>query len=846
MEETHQAHENIRQVDIEEEMRVSYLRYAMSVIVSRALPDVRDGLKPSQRRILYTLNDLNLTSRAKYRKCAKIVGDTNGNYHPHGDSAVYQTMVRMAQSFSIRYPLVDGQGNFGSVDGDPPAAMRYTEARMTNSTMEILADIEMDTVKFIANYDETRTEPTVLPARFPNLLCNGGSGIAVGVATNIAPHNLTEVCDGLLYLLDNPECSVDELLPYIKGPDFPTGGIICGISGIVSGYKTGRGRIVVRSRYHVEEMKNGRQQLVFTEIPYQVNKVTVIEKIVEEIKNDRIQGISDVTDESDKDGMRLIVELKKGEDPQVVINQLFKYTPLQDSFNINAIALVGGKPQRLTLKDFLTNFRDHRIDVIRRRTQFLLDKAEKRAHILEGLRIAIDHIDEIIAIIRAAVDTGEARDRLMSRFALSELQAQAILDMQLRRLTGLERDKIEQEYQELQAKIAEYRGILISEEKVLELIREDLRELKQKFGDERRSQIGPTIEDFEDEDLIPDEDMIVFLSHAGYIKRLLLDEFKTQGRGGRGVTGMQTREEDFTEFIVAASSKDYLLLFTNMGRVYWLKTYHVPQGSRTSKGRAIVNVLDMVPDEKVLTAIPVAQFDDRQIIMATENGTVKKSLLSDYSRPKKGGIKAIVLDEGDRLIDVKLTTGNETVVLSSSRGLSVTFAEEECRTMGRVSRGVRGMSLRENDRVVSMNIVKENASILTICEKGYGKKSDFSDFRVTHRGGLGVKTIANIDRNGLVVRSLTVLDDDEVLILTRMGMVLRFAIQQLRTLGRATSGVRLINLKDGDTIEAVVPLPKDEAEDLGGGEAGALPPAEIHTESGAETETDIGEDSQDA
>lgn len=798
-------------------MKVSYLRYAMSVIVARALPDVRDGLKPSQRRIIVSLNDLNLSPRAKYRKCAKIVGDTNGNYHPHGDSAVYQTLVRLAQMFSIRYPLVDGQGNFGSVDGDPPAAMRYTEARMTSPTTELISDIEYNTVDYQPNYDDTRQEPTVLPSKFPNLLCNGGSGIAVGFATNIAPHNLVEVCNGIAYLLNNPECSVEEIMTHIQGPDFPTGGVICGRDGFLSAYKDGRGKVKLRAKYHVEDSKNGKKIIVVTEIPYQVNKTNIIDKIVDCVKDQRIKGISDVSDESDKDGMRLIIELKKGEDELIIVNQLFKYTPLQITFAIHNIALVDGKPQKLNLKQMMVHYRDHRIEVIRRKTQFLLEKAEARAHILEGLRIAIDNIDAIIELIRSAPDTKTACQQLMEKFSLSERQATAILEMQLRRLTGLERDKIEEEYRELLIKIAEYKDILSNENLVLDIIRGDLEELKSKYGEGRKTEIGPAIDGFTNEDLIQDEEMAIMMSHGGYVKRLPLVEFKTQGRGGVGVAGMNTQDNDFTEYLFIASTKDYLLLFTNKGKVYWLKVYEIPQMGRTSKGRSMVNLLNMDKEEKILTAIPVSKFDDRELIMSTAMGMVKKTALSAYSHAKKRlGIIAIVLGEGDSLIDVKLTSGKNDVVLTSKKGLSIRFSEEECRSIGRVSRGVRGMNLSSDDEIVSMNIIEDNKKIMTICEKGFGKKSNFDDYRRAHRGGKGVKTIANIERNGYVVRSISVADDDELLILTQEAMVLRISTSAFRVLGRSTSGVKLIRMKsETDKIISVVPIPvQDEVSEI--------------------------------
>ena len=806
--------DNIEHIDLEEEMKTSYLRYAMSVIVSRALPDVRDGLKPSQRRILVSLNDLSLSPKAKYRKCAKIVGDTNGNYHPHGDSAVYQTLVRLAQNFSIRYPLVDGQGNFGSIDGDPPAAMRYTEARMTNPTTDMLADLEYNTVDYQPNYDETRTEPTVLPSKFPGLLCNGASGIAVGFATNLAPHNLVEICNGISFLLDQPDCSPDDLMLHVKGPDFPTGGIICGRSGFEEAYRHGRGKVILRAKFHFEDQVGGKKIIVFTEMPYQVNKTSIIEKIVECVKDDRIKGISDVRDESDKDGLRLIVELKKGEDENVIINQLFNYTPLQITFAIHNIALVAGKPVRLNLKQMMEHYRDHRIIVVRRKTQFLLEKAEARAHILEGLRIAIDNIDAIIATIRAASDTASARDQLMSRFGLSDRQAAAILEMQLRRLTGLEREKIEEEYRELLVKIAEFKEILANHKLVLDIIRTDLDDLKKRFGEERRTEVGPSTSGITDEDMIQDEEMAILLSHGGYIKRLAPAEFRTQGRGGVGVSGMATQENDFTEYMLIGSTKDYLLLFTNTGRVFWIKVYEIPLATRTSKGRSLNNLINLEDGEKVVNAIAVKEFDERELIMSTALGQVKKTTLSAYGNPRKRlGIIAMVLVEGDGLIEVKLTSGKDDVVLTTRMGMSIRFNEEEIRSAGRVSQGVRGIALQEGDSVVSMNIVENDKYIMTICEKGYGKKSSFEDYRCAHRAGRGVKTIANIERNGAVVRSITVGDDDELLMLTQEGIVVRISTADFRVLGRTTSGVRLMKFKKSDdVIGSVVPLPvKDEA-----------------------------------
>jgi DNA gyrase subunit A len=713
--------------------------------------------------------------------------------------------------------LVDGQGNFGSVDGDPPAAMRYTEARMASPTTEVLADLEYETVDTSLNYDETRSEPTVLPSKFPGLLCNGASGIAVGFATNIPPHNLVEIASGINYLLDHPDCDVQELLVHVGGPDFPTGGIICGRSGFVDAYTKGRGRVILRAKHHVEDTSNGKQLIVFTEIPYQVNKTNIIDKIVDCVKDQRIKGISDVRDESDKDGLRLIVELKKGEDDAVIINQLFNYTPLQITFAIHNIALVEGKPVRLNLKQMMVHYRDHRIEVIRRKTEFLLKKAEARAHILEGLRIAIDNIDAIIALIRAAEDTASARSQLMERFGLSERQAAAILEMQLRRLTGLERDKIEEEYRELLVKIAEYKDILANESKVLDIIREDLVQLKVKYGEERRTEVGPATTGITDEDMIQDEEMAVMISHGGYIKRMPPSEFRTQGRGGKGVSAMATQENDFTEYLMIGSTKDYLMLFTNKGRVFWIKVYEIPLASRNSKGRSFNNFINLEDDEKVVNTMNVKDFDERELIMATSQGMIKKTALTAYSNAKKRiGIIAIVLSEGDDLIDVRLSSGKDEIVLTTLNGQSIRFNEEEVRSVGRASKGVRGMNLAEGDKVVSMNIVEKDKLMMTICEKGYGKKSSFEEYALRHRGGKGVKTVANIDRNGPVVRSMTVADDDELLMLTQEGMLVRISTSDFRVLGRATSGVRLMKFKKAeDRIISVVPLPiKDEVEDI--------------------------------
>ncbi|HHT9117517.1 MAG TPA: DNA gyrase subunit A, partial [Candidatus Hypogeohydataceae bacterium YC38] len=669
--------ENIKELFIEEEMKTSYLTFAMSVIVSRALPDVRDGLKPSQRRILVAMNDLGLGPRAKFRKCAKIAGDTTGNYHPHGEQVVYPTLVRMAQDFSVRYPLIEGQGNFGSIDGDPPAAMRYTEARLAEASMALLEDLDRDTVDFVPNYDDTREEPTVLPAKFPNLLCNGSSGIAVGMATSIPPHNVNEICDGILKVVDDPRASVDELLTIVKGPDFPTGGLLCGNSGIIEGYKTGRGTITVRARAHVETTKTGKKQIVFTEIPYQLNRDKVIERIAELVQEDKITGIADIRNESDREGSRIVIELRKGEEETVVLNQLYKLTQLQDSFSIIMIALVDGRPRTLNLKELLLNYRDHRIEVIRRRTSYLLKKAEERAHILEGLRIGLKNIDEVVGIIKSSGDTASAREALVKRFGLSDIQAGAILDMKLQRLTSLEHSRIDEEHTQLCKDIQRYKDILAQEALVLDIIRQEVLEMKERFGDARRTDLVGEVEDLGKEDLIAEEAMAVLMTHQGYLKRLPLSAYRRQRRGGKGVSAAEAREGDFVEHIFVASTHDYILFFTDQGRVYWQKVYDVPQQSRLAKGRAIINLLELKEGEVITSMIPVRSFDDRHLVMATEKGTIKKTPLKAFSNPQRGGIIAIKLKEGDRLVGVRLTSGSEELILGTEQGKAMRFSEKE-------------------------------------------------------------------------------------------------------------------------------------------------------------------------
>ncbi len=792
--------QRIQPLSIEEEMKGSYLTYAMSVIIQRALPDVRDGLKPSQRRILVAMNDLNLGPRSKHRKCAKIAGDTSGNYHPHGESVIYPTLVRMAQDFNMREPLVDPQGNFGSIDGDPPAAMRYTEARMTAATPEMLEDLDKDTVDFARNYDDTRDEPTVLPAKFPNLLVNGGSGIAVGMATSFAPHNLREVGEALLAVLDNPDITLNELMEKIPGPDFPTGGVICGKSGILAAYTKGKGILTLRAKVTTEEKKK-KTQLVVTEIPYQVSKSKLASDIANGVKEGRLTGISDVRDESDsRTGIRLVIELKRGENDEVILNQLFKHTPLQTSFSIQQIALVNGRPRTLSLRELLLSYRDHRTVVIRRRARYLLEKAEYKAHILEGYLIALDNIDRIIELIRNSHTVDDARSSLMGEFGLTRIQSDAILQMRLQRLTGLERLKIEEDLAKTREEIEYHRQVLTDDGLVTEIIREDIHDILKKFPSKRRSRIEDAVEDIDIGDLISEEQVVVTLTHQGYVKRTPLSTYRSQGRGGSGISGGKARDGDFIKNLYVASTHDQILFFSNFGKVYWLKVYEIPDMARTSLGRAIVNLLPLQKGEEVLTTIQVKEFDERMLVFSTRNGIVKKTALKAYSRPLKTGIIAIRIEEGDSLIGVSLTRGDDEIILSSARGMAIRFAEGDVREMGRASRGVRGIDLQDGDQVVGMTVVREGGSLLTICQNGYGKRTSFSEYRTQRRGGKGLIDIRTPDRNGPVVTALALEEDPDVMMMTQGGMLVRISVEGVREIGRNTMGIRLIRVRDGDRL----------------------------------------------
>ncbi len=825
------SNERIVDHDIEDELKESYLTYAMSVIVSRALPDVRDGLKPSQRRILVAMNDLNLSPRAKYMKCAKIVGECMGNYHPHGDQAIYPTLVRMAQSFSTRYMLVDGQGNFGSVDGDPPAAMRYTEARMLAPTVDLLQDIDMETVDTARTFDDRMDEPTILPARFPNLLCNGSTGIAVGLATRIPPHNVGEVCDGLKALIENPEITIEELMAHIPGPDFPTAAQICGRGGILRAYRTGRGHITVRSKYHVEEGKR-KDSIVFTELPYQENKVNIIEKISHGIREGYIAGISDVRDESDK-RVRLVVELKVDADPEVVVNQLFKHTSLQTTYSIINIALVNGRPETLTLKDMLNEYKKHRIEVIRRRTRYQLRRAEERAHIVEGLLKALDHIDEIIALIRGSKTVEEAHSGLMSRFDFTEIQAREILNMRLQRLTGLERQKLVDEMEELREKIARFRAILADENLVLQIILEDLAEIRERYGDERRTEIIDDVEDIDYADLISEEDVVVTISNAGYVKRTALSVYRSQGRGGRGITASTAKEGDFIKDLFVASTHDTILFFTNRGRVYWRKVYELPNLARTSRGRAMVNLVQLQPGEVVSQQVCVKEFDEeRFVVMATRMGTVKKTPLEAYSRPKRTGIIAIKIRDEDELIGAAVCRPEDELVLGTRNGAAIRFRNADVRPMGRAAAGVGGINLRGDDQVVDMVVLAaetEGITLLTVCARGYGKRTSVDDYRLQKRNGSGLINIKVSERNGPVVALKAVTGDEDVVLITRGGILIRTDVASIRTIGRATQGVKVMNVREGDELIGVeaVARDEDEADAVGASDPDATESAEI-------------------
>ncbi len=846
----------IRDQSIEEELKNSYLTYSMSVIVSRAIPDARDGLKPVQRRILQAMHDLRLTHSAKYRKCAKVVGETMGNYHPHGDMAIYDTMVRLAQEFSVRYLLVDGQGNFGSSDGDPAAAPRYTECRMARICDDLLLDIEKDTVDFQDNYDGSLQEPTILPGKAPLLLLNGATGIAVGMATSMPPHNLKEVCQGVIALLDDPHIQIKDLMKKIKGPDFPTGGLICGRDGIHQAYTTGRGKVTVRARCHIETLKNNRQNIIVTEIPYQVTRSAVVKKIAEIVKEGRIDSISDIQDHSDKKGTRICIELKQGEDANVALNQLYKLTPLQETFSIINIALVRGRPETLNLKEMLECYRDHRFEVIRRRTKYLLDKAEARAHILEGLLKALDHIDEVIDIIRNSPDVPTARDRLMSRFDLSQIQAQAILDMRLARLTGLERKEIEDEYKDLQAKIADYKAILADAKLVYDIIREDCFELIDKYGDERRTEIVAAVEDITIEDLIAEEEMAVVISHQGYIKRMALDSYRRQGRGGKGVTGMgNMKDGDFTERLFIGSTHDYILFFTNQGQIHWLKVYDIPQMGRAAKGRAIANLLELKNGETVSAMIPARSFDDDHfLVMATRQGVIKKTVLSAFGRPMKGGIRAVNLNEKDELIGVVMTTGENELMLASKQGMACRFKESDVRPMGRAAAGVTGMKLENGDVCIGLMVVTPQSTVLTVSANGLGKRSAFEDYRLTKRGAKGVTNMKVTDKTGEVVACMIVEEKDELMIMTVSGMVVRISVNGIRVIGRATQGVRVIrvNEEEQDRVVAVarVVADKDEKEgeagDVADDEDFSAGAPEVDAESDPAEEEEVDDEAEEA
>ena len=802
-------------VAIEEEMKDSYIEYAMSVIVGRALPDVRDGFKPVHRRVLYSMFDQGVTPDKPHKKSARVVGDVLGKYHPHGDSAVYGTIVRMAQDFSLRYPMVDGHGNFGSVDGDGAAAMRYTEVRMSPLALEMMRDLNKDTVDFMPNYDGDDEEPVVLPARFPNLLVNGSSGIAVGMATNIPPHNLCEVIDGVCHLIDNPYADIDELLQFIKGPDFPTAGLILGKEGFKAAYRTGRGTVKMRARAVIEQMSGGKQRILVTEIPYQVNKAKLIERIAELVRDKKIEGVADLRDESDRDGMRIVIELKRETNANVLLNQLYKHTQMQESFGMIMLALVNGVPQVLNLKQILQYYIDHQKDVVTRRCRFDLAKAEARAHIVEGLRIALDNIDQVVATIRAAKSTEEARTNLMSRFGLSEKQAQAILEMRLRALTGLERDKLEEEYLELIKTIAHLTEILENERLLLYLIKEEIVAIKEKYGDERRTVIVRDEGELADEDLIAEEDMVITISNSGYIKRIPADTYRQQRRGGKGVTAMTTKQEDFVNKLFITSTHHYLLFFTNLGKVYRLKVHELPEAGRTAKGTALVNLLSLNGGEEVNAVIPVKEYEaGLYLFMATRNGIVKKSLLTEYDTNRSGGLAAINLDEGDELIGVKLTKGDEEIILSTTGGLAIRFPEEDVRPMGRVTRGVRGIRLNEGDFVVSMDTVQDDAELLVVSEKGYGKRTPLDEFRQTHRDGKGIYTLKCNEKTGHLVAIEVVKPGEEMMILSRDGIIIRINVNDISQQGRHTQGVTLIKLGEGDVVmDMAKVLSKDEEEE---------------------------------
>ncbi|HDR16857.1 MAG TPA: DNA gyrase subunit A [Desulfobacteraceae bacterium] len=802
---------SIDTINIEHEMKKSYLEYSMSVIVGRALPDVRDGLKPVHRRVLFSMHELKNFHDRPFKKSARVVGDVIGKYHPHGDAAVYDTIVRLAQDFSMRYPLVDGQGNFGSVDGDSPAAMRYTEVRMTKVAEEFLSDIEKNTVEFAPNYDESLNEPVILPTTIPNLLINGSAGIAVGMATNIPPHNINEICGAAIALIENPRISVDELLRIVKGPDFPTAGFIVGRKGIREAYETGRGIIKIRARAFVEIVSQGRERIIVSEIPYQVNKAKLLEKIAELVKDKKIEGISDIRDESDRDGMRIAVDIRKDANAMVILNRLYKYTQMETSLGIIMLAIAHGRPQILTLKEILQHFIGHRKEVIIRRTEFDLQRAEQRAHILEGLRKALDFLDEIIELIRSSTEPKEAKQRLIDHFEFSDVQAQAILDMKLQRLTGLERQKINSEYQELIKNIERFRAILESPSLLLQLIKDEMMENISRYGDERRTEIIADQDDIDIEDLIANEDMVVTISHDGYIKRNPISLYRAQRRGGKGLTGVKTKAEDFVELLFVAASHDYLLFFTNQGRIYWKKVHEVPEGSRVSRGKAIVNLLQMQKGERVATTLPVRSFDDgKYVVMATKEGIVKKTELAFFSHPRANGIIAITIREGNELIAARVTSGDQDVFLSTRFGKSIRFHESEIRSMGRLAAGNIGIRLEEGDEVVSMEVLDEGATIVTVTENGFGKRTLTEQYRQQSRGGKGVLTIKTSERNGAVVSTLQATDQDQIMIITGDGKIIRLRVADISVISRNTQGVKLIGLAEGEKVVGVARLMEEE------------------------------------
>ena len=853
--------ERIIQINIEDEMKSAYIDYSMSVIVSRALPDVRDGFKPVHRRVLYGMQDLGVYSNRPYKKSARIVGEVLGKYHPHGDSSVYDTMVRMAQPWSLRYPLVDGQGNYGSIDGDSPAAMRYTEARLRKIAEEMLSDLDKETVDFSPNFDDSLLEPVVLPSKIPNLLANGASGIAVGMATNMAPHNLSEVVEGCIATVDNPDIEIEELLKFVKAPDFPTGGIIYGYEGVRDALTTGRGRIVMRGKAEIEETKSGREVIIVTEIPYQVNKSDMIKKTAELVNDKKIDGISDIRDESDRNGMRIVYELKRDAIPNVVLNKLYKYTALQSSFSVNNICLVKGRPQLLNLKELISYFIEFRHEVIVRRTKYELRKAEERAHILEGLIIASDNIDEVIKLIRASKSPDEAREKLIERFKLTEIQSRAIVEMRLRQLTGLEQDKLRAEYDDLMALIADLKDILANESRRRDIIKEELEHVREKYGDERRSKIEYSASEMRIEDLIPDEEVIVTISHAGYIKRTSLAEYKVQNRGGMGSKGSTTRDKDFLEELFVATNHNYLLIFTEKGKCFWMRVFEIPEGSKISKGRAIQNLLNISQDDKIKAYVRVQDLTDKDyvennfIVMATKKGVIKKTSLEAYSRPRTNGINAITIRENDELLEARLTNGSNEIILATTAGRAIRFNEEKVRSMGRNAAGVRGVTLAgPDDEVVGMLCVEDvYSTVMVVSEKGYGKRTYINDpedhdpvYRITNRGGKGVKTLNVTDKTGKLLAIKNVTDEHDLMIITRSGITIRMHVDSIRTMGRAAQGVKLINLKAKAEIAAVarVPRSEDEDEEVIDGIDGTISETGIEEDTtGTETGTDVEDDS---